>query len=160
IDIEKSGKFRMYVENSFETPIEMVELIVKSEAFGITIEPSTIALLIPGERSYFTVMLDLIEGKDSGEYPLKISVNAHRAEIMPSTEDIQVTVGESQSGLDGTYSSEDAESGTRLTSISEEEVGEIVIRVDDFVAKERTSIYLFPIVLLAVFFIWRRWTQK
>tara|TARA_Y100000031_G_C8127881_1_gene341418 strand:- start:573 stop:812 length:240 start_codon:yes stop_codon:yes gene_type:complete len=79
---------------------------------------------------------------------------------MPSTEDIQVTVSESQSGLDGTYSSEDVESGIRLTSISEEEVGEIVIRVDDFVAKERTSIYLFPIVLLAVFFIWRRWTQK
>lgn len=94
ITIEEIGEFRMYVENTFDSPLEDIQLFVENPAFEIKIEPSVLKRLVPGERSYFLIKLKLREGFTPGDYPLRISVRAREGELIPTTERIDVTVEE------------------------------------------------------------------
>ena len=53
IRIEKTGEFRMYIENTFSSILRQVELFVEGQAFNIDIEPLVLERLLPGERTFF-----------------------------------------------------------------------------------------------------------
>jgi len=92
ISIEETGKFRMYVENTFRSTLNDVRLIVESDAFDVEVEPYRIEELTPGERSFFLVKLKLRKGFKAGSYPLKINVDARSAELTPSIQKMDVVV--------------------------------------------------------------------
>jgi hypothetical protein len=92
ITIEEIGEFRMYIENTFSSSLNGVELSVENEAFEIEIEPLVMKKLLPGERAFFLVKLKLKEGFERGDYSLKINVKAQSAELKPSRREIEVLV--------------------------------------------------------------------
>ncbi|MCS7151800.1 MAG: hypothetical protein NZ928_05400 [Endomicrobia bacterium] len=92
ITIEETGSFRIYIENTFDTILYDVKLIVENPAFEIEIIPNTIQKLVPGERSFFVVELKLREGFLPDSYPLKINVEAKSSELTATVNKIDVVV--------------------------------------------------------------------
>lgn len=92
ISIEETGKFRIYLENTFDSTLNDVKLFVKSDVFDIEVEPSIIEKLVPGERTFFLVKLKLRKGFQPGNYSLKISVDARSAELRPSIQSMDIVV--------------------------------------------------------------------
>jgi hypothetical protein len=92
VRIEREGEFRIYVENTFHTILRDVRLRIRSPAFHIEVEPSSLRRLVPGERTFFVVRLTLKEGFEPGDYPLRIDVEARSAELRPTTERMEVIV--------------------------------------------------------------------
>lgn len=90
VRIEKEGEFRIYIENTFRTTLREVELFVKNPAFDIEIKPPLLKKLMPGERTFFLIKLNLREGFKPGDYPLRISAGAKSAVLRPSIETIEV----------------------------------------------------------------------
>lgn len=94
VKIEKSGEFRIYIENTFSCVLEKVKLLVESSAFDIEVKPQVLEKLSPGERSFFVVRLKLKQGIKPGNYPLEINVEAKSAELKPSIRKIDVSIQE------------------------------------------------------------------
>ena len=203
IRMEREGDFRIYVENAFSSVLRDLRLIITNPAFEIETVPESIAQLIPGEKTFYLVRLRLREGFEPGDYPLRISVTAKSAELIPSIEVVEVVAEEiiipkpepevkppepvvppkekviepeeitieppvqpvpeviipepePQEPVapveEKVLITEDEE----VIEPQEKEVGEIVVRVEEFVLARRWYLYLIPILLLIGLLVWRR----
>ncbi len=94
IKIERSGEFRIYIENTFQSILREVELLIENPAFDIKVIPPFIERLLPGERTFFLVKLKTKEDIQPQKYSLRISVRARSAELKPSIETLTVAVDE------------------------------------------------------------------
>lgn len=92
IELEDKLDFRIFVENTFSSKLESVQLFIENPAFEIDIDPPILKKLLPGERTFFLVKLKLREGFNIGYYHLKISVGAKSAQLRPSLEKMSVAV--------------------------------------------------------------------
>ena len=176
IRIEKTGEFRMYIENTFRSILREVRLWVESPAFDIEITPRVLKRLVPGERTFFLIKLKIKEGFEPGDYPLRISVEARSAELRPSVERIEVVAAEDieqkiepQEKIIGvekpkvvppTPEIEVPEKEMLEPKVEKEPAGEIVVRVERFVLAQRYYLYLIPILGLIGFLIWRKLKQR
>lgn len=150
VKIEKSGEFRIYVENTFTSTLREVRLFVESPAFDINIEPKVLNQLIPGERSFFLIRLKLREDFLPGDYPLRISVKARSAELRPSIEKIEVIAEEKKS-----LQPSDEEIKPKKIEPSEEP-SEVVVKVEKLPFWEKPSFYLILILFFLGILIFRK----
>lgn len=175
VRIEREGEFRIFIENTFRSPLQEVKLLVKSPAFDIWVKPPLLERLMPGERTFFFIRLKLREGFKPGDYPLRISVEARDAVLRPTIETMEVVAEEVITeppvqpvplvppGVEAIIPEVEPEVEPLPQEMVEpqvEEAGEIVVRVEEFILAKRWYLYLIPILLLVGLLIWRKLRQK
>jgi len=149
ISVEESGEFRIYVENTFRSTLRELKLLIESKAFDVEIKPKVLEKLVPSERTFFLIKLKLREGFSTGNYPLKIAVDAKSAELRPSIEKIEIKAEEPQQEK---IEERPLEGREELP----EETGEITVKVIKIPFYKKPYFYLFFILLLFVILIWRK----
>ncbi|MDI6642111.1 MAG: hypothetical protein QME68_07375, partial [Elusimicrobiota bacterium] len=54
IQLEEKVDFRIFVENTFSSKLEAVQLFVENPTFEIDINPPILKKLLPGEKTFFS----------------------------------------------------------------------------------------------------------
>lgn len=72
------GKFRVFMENRGSRDIFNVRLTAISPAFDAVMEPESIAKMVPGERTAFTVKITLKENFEDGQYGMNFKVSCSK----------------------------------------------------------------------------------
>ncbi len=158
IRIEREGEFRIFMENTFRSPLRGIELLVESPAFDIEVNPPLLERLGPGERAFFLIKLKLREDFELGDFPLRIRVEARDAVLRPSIETMGVVVEK--------VIIPEVEPGVKPLEMVEPlveevgEVGELIVRVEEFILAKRWYLYLIPTLLLIGLWLWRRRKQR
>jgi len=164
IRIEKSGEFRMYIENTFSSILRQVRLFVESPSFDINIEPPLLKKLAPGERTFFLVRLKLREGLKKGDHPLRISVGAKSAELRPSIEKMAVIVDEKIPELPNLQIKPEKEEIIPAEEkvivpeeiVAPEEAGKLIVKVERLPFYMKPYFYTVLILLWLGILIWRK----
>lgn len=89
IEITKTGQFRIFLENNYSESINQVRLIVPQSPFDVSVSPTLIEKVRPGEKISFLIELTIPEKTKPGDYPLLIKINAQEFGV---TRDVDLTI--------------------------------------------------------------------
>jgi len=158
IKIEKVGEFRIYIENTFQSTLREVKLLIENPAFDVKVIPSFIERLLPGERTFFLVKLKAKEDIQPQKYSLRISVRARSAQLRPSIETLTVAVDEKipEREEELIQQPELSVEDSKPLEVAPEETGEVTIEIERIPFWRKPYFSVILIFLLLCIFLWRK----
>jgi len=82
--VRQTGTLKVYAQNNYIAPLTKVVLTARAKDMGIqvSISPATVERLLPGERTEFTVMIDL-KDKQTRDLNLDFAIDARELKMRP-----------------------------------------------------------------------------
>jgi len=82
--LRRTGSFKVYAQNNYIAPLTKIVLTAKTKDEGVqvNISPEAVARLLPGERTEFTVTIDL-KDKQARDLDLDFAIDAYELRMRP-----------------------------------------------------------------------------
>jgi hypothetical protein len=84
--IDKSDTFRIFVKNNYPTVLDNVRLSAKadSDAVAVTVSPDSIAKMMPGDKSAFTIKIEVRDRSRARTAKLSVGISANQVGFHPA----------------------------------------------------------------------------